>query len=203
MGTFIGIPDQVTSKAGSGTPVAAAALDKSHAKRRASLAAAAFVFFFCGAAAASCWKCVSGSAAARVVRIRWALLGRPLALLGLFFVLIWVNWKEVAISSAAAITFFCLGTAAAGFGRCGSAAAAALQYIFTLEDRHSVLVDLEHFNESDGEVGHNTASSLTEGIGDQASERVDVPGGVPQPAAALHERLGHSGETRNEFPVPG
>ena len=43
-----------------------------------------------------------------------------------------------------------------------------------------------------GKVGHNTASSLTEGIGDQASGRVDVPGGVPQPAAALHERLGHS-----------
>ena len=45
--------------------------------------------------------------------------------------------------------------------------------------------------ESDREVGQNTASSLTEGIGDQASGRVDVPGGV-QPAAALHERLGHS-----------
>ena len=123
-----------------------------------------------------------------------ALLGRPLALVELFFVLIWVNWKEVAISSAAAITFSCLGTAAAGFGRCGSAAAAALQYIFTSEDRHSVLVDLEHFNESYGEVGHNTASSLTEGIGDQASGRVDVPGGVSQPAPALHERLGHSGD---------
>ena len=53
-----------------------AALDKSHAKRMASLAAAAFVLFFCGAAAASC--CVSGTAAAGsinasegFVRIGW------------------------------------------------------------------------------------------------------------------------------------
>ena len=52
---------------------------------------------------------------------------------------------------------------------------------------------------SDGEVGHNTASSLTAGIGDQASGRVDVPGGVPQPAAALHERLGHSGGQEKNF----
>ena len=52
-------------------------------------------------------------------------------------------------------------------------------------------MDLEHPNEPYGEVGHNTASSLTEGIGDQASGRVDVPGGV-QPAAPLRERLRHS-----------
>ena len=40
------------------------------------------------------------------------------------------------------------------------------------------------------EIGHNIVSSLTEGIADQASGRVDVPGGV-QPEAALRERLGH------------
>ena len=114
--------------------------------------------------------------------------------------LIRVNWKEVAISSAAAITFSCLGPAAAGFGRRGAAAAAtagALQFFLTLEEKHSFLVDIEVFNEYYWEVGHNTASSLTEGIGDQASGRVDVPGGVPQPAAALHWG------TRKEFPAPG
>ena len=106
-GTFIDIPDQVTSNAGSGTLVAAAALDKSHAKRRASLAAAAFVFFFCGAAAASC--CVSITAAAGSINASeglfafggmpdvygdcflQVLLGRPLALAELYFVLIWIN----------------------------------------------------------------------------------------------------------------
>ena len=81
----------------------------------------------------------------------------------------------------------------------GDAAAGALQYIFTLEERLSVPVDLEHFNAISGEVGHNIASSLTEGIGDQASGRVDVPGGVPQPVAALHERLGHSGGQETNF----
>ena len=80
---------------------------------------------------------------------------------------------------------------------CGDAAAGALQYIFTSEERHSFLEDLEHFNEPCGEVGHNITSSLTEGIGDQASGRVDVPGDV-QHAAALHERLGHSwGQEKN------
>ena len=94
----------------------------------------------------------------------------------------------------------CLAAAAAAWCAfsCGDAAAGALQYIFTLEERHSFLEVLEHFNEPCGEVGHNIASSLTEGIGDQPSGRVDVPGGV-QPAAALHERLGHSWGQKKNF----
>ena len=72
----------------------------------------------------------------------------------------------------------------------------AHQDTITSVERHTVLVDLETFIGSDGEVGHNTASILTAGIGVQASGRVDVPGGVPQPAAASHERLGHSGDTK-------
>ena len=76
---------------------------------------------------------------------------------------------------------------------CGAAAAAATAG--ALQEKHSFLVDLEFFNESYWEVGHNTASSLTEGIGDQASGWVDVPGGVSQPA----ERLGHSGRQEKNF----
>ena len=58
----------------------------------------------------------------------------------------------------------------------GCSAAAALECDFCLVNPESVLG-------SDGEVGHNTASSLTAGMGDQASGRVDVPGGVPQLAS--------------------
>ena len=108
---FIDIPDQVTLNACSGILVAAAALVKSHAKRKASLAAAAFVLFFFGAVAAS--SCVSSTAAAGNINASEGLsalvglldvngnyflqvfLGRPLAQVGIYFVLIRVNWKEV------------------------------------------------------------------------------------------------------------
>ena len=63
------------------------------------------------------------------------------------------------------------------------AAAAAFEFVFGL-------VDLEFVPESDREVGHNTASSLIVGIGDQASGRVDVPGGGSQPAAAASQVIG-------------
>ena len=98
------------------------------------------------------------------------------------------EWRWVAAAAAAGYALFR-----------GDAAAGALHYIFTLEERHSFPVDLEHYIESYGEVGHNTASSLTAGIGDHASGRVDVSGGVPQPATALHERLGHSGGQETNF----
>ena len=65
----------------------------------------------------------------------------------------------------------------------GCSAAAALECDFSLVNPESVLG-------SDGEVGHNTASSLTAGIGDQASGRVDVPGGVPQLASAASQVFG-------------
>ena len=59
---------------------------------------------------------------------------------------------------------------------CGDAAAGALQYIFTLEERLSVQWILSISMQSMGRLG-TTPTSLTEGIGDQASGRVDVPGG--------------------------
>ena len=98
----------------------AAAFDKSHAIRKASLAAAALVCFFCGAAAASCWwRCASSSAAAGSINaseglfalggmpdvdgdfILRALLGRLLAQVGLFFVLIRVTWEVPMVEAAA------------------------------------------------------------------------------------------------------
>ena len=63
------------------------------------------------------------------------------------------------------------------FGGEFSSAAAALNYGVVPVERNSVLGD-------GWEVGHHTASSLTSGIGDQASGRVDVPGGVSKLAAA-------------------
>ena len=67
-----------------------------------------------------------------------------------------------------------------------------------------VSVDLESVLEVRwGGWAHGTASSLTAGIGDQVSRRVDVPGGVPQPAVSSHKPHGHSGGTRNELLVPG
>ena len=74
-------------------------------------------------------------------------------------------------------------------------AAAAFVFVFGL-------VDLDSVNESDGEVGHNTASSLIAGIGDQATRGVDVPGGVPQPAAAASQviRKDH-GQNETELEV--
>ena len=74
-------------------------------------------------------------------------------------------------------------------------AAAALEFGFGLVDLGSVL-------ESDREVGHNTASSLTAGIGDQASGRVDVPGGVPQLASAASQVIGKvPGQVETEHEV--
>ena len=45
------------------------------------------------------------------------------------------EWRWVAAAAAARYEF-----------SCGDAAAGALQYIFTLEEIHSVVVDLERFN---------------------------------------------------------
>ena len=155
----------------------------------AALSAAAFLILEGFAAAASC--CAFLFLMCLVGVIRCGILEGtakdvselPYVLLVGFFA---TEWRCSAAAAAAWCAF-----------SCGDAAAGALQYIFTLEERHSFLEDLEHFNEPCGEVGHNIASSLTEGIGDQASGRVDVPGGV-QPAAALHERLGHSwGQEKN------
>ena len=58
-----------------------------------------------------------------------------------------------------------------------SSAAAVLNCGVVLVERNSVLDD-------GWEVGHHTVSSLTAGIWDQASGRVDVPGGVSKFAAA-------------------
>ena len=155
----------------------------------AALSAAAFLIFEGFAAAAS--RCAFMFLMCFVGVIRCGILEGtakdasefPYVLIIGFFA---NEWRWFAAAAAARYAF-----------SCGCAAAGALQCIFTLEERHSVLVDLEHFNEPYGEVGHNTGSGLTEGIGEQASGRVDVPGGV-QPVAALHERLGHSwGQEKN------
>ena len=74
-------------------------------------------------------------------------------------------------------------------------AAAALEFNFGLVDLDSVL-------ESDAEIRHNTASRLIVGIGDQASGRVDVPGGVQQLASTSSQVIGKvHGQVETEHEV--
>ena len=82
-----------------------------------------------------------------------------------------------------------------------AAAASALPDVFPLVAHYIFLVGKEFVTVSEREVGHTTASSLTVGNGEQASGRVDVPGGGLQLSSAASQVFGkvpgHS-ETEHE-----
>ena len=82
-----------------------------------------------------------------------------------------------------------------------AAAASALPDVFASVAHYFFLVGKEFVTMSYREVGHTTASSLTVGNGDQASGRVDVPGGGLQLSSAASQVFGkvpgHS-ETEHE-----
>ena len=82
-----------------------------------------------------------------------------------------------------------------------AAAASALPDVFALVAHYIFLVGKEFVTVSYREVGHTTASSLTVGNGEQASGRVDVPGGGLQLSSAASQVFGkvpgHS-ETEHE-----
>ena len=82
-----------------------------------------------------------------------------------------------------------------------AAAASALPDVLALVAHYIFLVGKEFVTVSYREVGHTTASSLTVGNGEQASRRVDVPGGGLQLSSAASQVFGkvpgHS-ETEHE-----
>ena len=71
-----------------------------------------------------------------------------------------------------------------------AAAASALSDVFALVAHYFCLVGEEFVTVSYREVGHTTASGLTVGNGDQASGRVDVPGGGLQLSSAASQVFG-------------
>ena len=101
------------------------------------------------------------------------------ALAGAFALVVHYFWVVGDLNKS--LFFCCVTTASEELLQ--QAAAAAFEFVFGL-------VDLEFVPESDREVGHNTASNLIVGIGDQASGRVDVPGGVTQLASAASQVFG-------------
>ena len=94
------------------------------------------------------------------------------------------EWRWVAAAAAAGYALFR-----------GDAAAGALHYIFTLEERHSVPVDLKHvIGNLMGEVWAQHRQQPDRGYRGSGVRTGGRQWPVfSQPAAALHERLGHSG----------
>ena len=102
------------------------------------------------------------------------------ALAGAFALVVHYFWLVGDLNKS---LFFCCVTTASEELLQQAAAAAAFEFVFGL-------VDLKFVPESDREVGQYTASSLIVGIEDQASRRVDVPGGVTQLASAASQVFG-------------